>query len=449
MMSFICIAFGFWYSLVLLLVQQYVTERSKHNKKFFFRIADQHGALWISSNRGLTRFDPDSGKTRQFDNRNGLRDSEFHQGARLRSRSGRLLFGGATGLVGFFPGELPINDHPPGVVITASSRQEKLASVASGEQPPLIEVSYLDRFLAFDFVGLDFMSPTRTSTVTGCSASDNDWIDGDSFRRAIYTNLPPGQFSFQVQSANNDGLWNSEGAAISVLVIPPPWNTWWAYLSYILIAASIVGLYLTGQRAKLQREARQRALLEEEVDARTRELAQRNNDLESLNEKLAEASVTDSLTGLRNRRYVDQFISSEIALFERNRSEEQGRRVVRRKGNFMAIAVLLDPLDGPYFEESIYVTPSCHHPEVLAEVARETQLAIETIGLTAGPVHAELRIDGSFVRLIELAARPIGGLCGEALQFGLLGTSLETMLLRGALGMRIPAIRPYRPASAS
>jgi len=118
-------------------------------------------------------------------------------------------------------------------------------------------------------------------------------------------------------------------------------------------------------------------------------------------------------------------------------------------GGLKVLAVLdkPDPLDGPYFEESIYVTPSRHHPEVLAEVTRITQLAIDAIGLTEGPVHAELRIDGSFVRLIELAARPIGGLCGEALQFGLLGTTLETMLLRAALGMRIPEIRPYHPAT--
>ena len=124
-------------------------------------VGDQNGSLWLSSNRGLTLFEPASGTSRQFDSRNGLRDSEFHQGARLRSRSGRLLFGGPTGLVGFFPGELPINTRPPNVVITARSRQEELASAATGEPPPLIEVSYLDRFLAFDFVGLDFMSPDK------------------------------------------------------------------------------------------------------------------------------------------------------------------------------------------------------------------------------------------------------------------------------------------------
>lgn len=310
-------------------------------------VGDQNSALWISSNRGLTLFDPVSGTSRQFDNRNGLRNSEFHQGARLRSRSGRLLFGGSTGLVGFFPGELPINDRPPGVVITARSREQELASVATGEPTPLIEVSYLDRFLAFDFVGLDFMSPDKNQYRYQLHGFDDGWVEGDNFRRAIYTNLPPGRFSFQVQSANNDGLWNTQGAAVDVVVIPAPWNTWWAYLSYFLIAVSLLALYLHRQRAELRREARQRMLLEQEVDSRTQELAQRNSDLEALNEKLAEASVTDSLTGLRNRRYVDQFITTEIALFERNQRKATGNPVStdQRKESSTMFFMMID-LDG-------------------------------------------------------------------------------------------------------
>ncbi len=141
---------------------------------------------------------------------------------------------------------------------------------------------------------------------------------------------------------------------------------------------------------------------------------------------------------------------NEPLLFERFvPGQEVAVEGVLVAGSLKILAVLdkPDPLDGPYFEESIYVTPSRHHPEVLAEVASVTQRAIDAIGLSEGPIHAELRIDRSFVRLIELAARPIGGLCGQALQFGLLGTSLETMLLRAALGMRIPDVRSYHPAS--
>ncbi len=96
-----------------------------------------------------------------------------------------------------------------------------------------------------------------------------------------------------------------------------------------------------------------------------------------------------------------------------------------------------DPLDGPFFEETIYVTPSRLRPEVQAEVTRVTQRAVSGLGLTEGPIHAELRIAATDrPRLIELAARSIGGICGRSLHFGLLDTPLEALILRHALGRR-------------
>ena len=106
-----------------------------------------------------------------------------------------------------------------------------------------------------------------------------------------------------------------------------------------------------------------------------------------------------------------------------------------------------DPLDGPYFEETILVTPSRLHPEMIEEVVRVTEQAIAALELQEGPIHAELRVDGPRVVLIEVAARSIGGLCGRSLRFGLLGTSLETLILRRALAMPIAGLR--REAGAS
>lgn len=92
-----------------------------------------------------------------------------------------------------------------------------------------------------------------------------------------------------------------------------------------------------------------------------------------------------------------------------------------------------DPLDGPYFEETIYVTPSRHDPGILAIVRDVVQAACTGLGLVTGPVHAELRIDGTRVVMIEMAARPIGGRCGTALRFGS-STTHEMILARAALG---------------
>ena len=105
-----------------------------------------------------------------------------------------------------------------------------------------------------------------------------------------------------------------------------------------------------------------------------------------------------------------------------------------------------DPLEGPYFEETIYVTPSRLAEEVQDAVAATVSQAVATLGLREGPIHAELRINDGGIWLIEVAARSIGGLCSRALHFGASG-GLEDLILRHALGMPIPAVEPNRPAT--
>jgi len=120
-----------------------------------------------------------------------------------------------------------------------------------------------------------------------------------------------------------------------------------------------------------------------------------------------------------------------------------------RDGTLEVLAVFDKPdrLDGPYFEETIYVTPSRLRPAALHEVARVVAEACRAIGLTEGPVHAEARIDDAGrVVLIEVAARSIGGLCSRALTFGA-GVSLEELILRHALGLPLDDLE--RAADAS
>ncbi len=99
-----------------------------------------------------------------------------------------------------------------------------------------------------------------------------------------------------------------------------------------------------------------------------------------------------------------------------------------------------DPLDGPFFEETIYVTPSRHAPELQRAVAAATQAACAAIGLHHGPIHAELRLAADGPVVIEVAARSIGGLCARTLRFGLGAASLEELVLRNALGMPLGAL---------
>ncbi len=99
-----------------------------------------------------------------------------------------------------------------------------------------------------------------------------------------------------------------------------------------------------------------------------------------------------------------------------------------------------DPLDGPYFEETIYVTPSRLPPAAQGEIANTVQRACALAGLSSGPVHAEMRLNRQGVWLLEIAARSIGGLCGRMLRHAL-GMSLEEVVLREALGLPLPTVQ--------
>jgi biotin carboxylase len=131
---------------------------------------------------------------------------------------------------------------------------------------------------------------------------------------------------------------------------------------------------------------------------------------------------------------------------------EPGREVaveaLLRGGELEVLAIFdkPDPLEGPYFEETIYVTPSRLAPDQLRRVEETASAAAAALGLLEGPVHAELRVDGDRIRMLELAARSIGGLCSRALRFGA-GISLEEVILRHALGLPLGDHARERAAS--
>ena len=146
---------------------------------------------------------------------------------------------------------------------------------------------------------------------------------------------------------------------------------------------------------------------------------------------VAHARVTAILAGCDPEFLVEDFVPGyEVAL--------EGL-LVNRRLHVLALFDKPDPLDGPYFEETIYVTPSRVPAPLQKSIAQCAEQATRALGLVEGPVHAELRYNDRGVWLIELAARPIGGRCSAVLRFGD-GVTLEELILRHALGMPIPSL---------
>jgi len=281
-------------------------------------LEDATGAIWMSTNRGISRLDPRTGVMSHFDESSGLKNNEHMQGARGSTRDGALIFGGIEGALVIDPARIGINEHRPEIMVTASTPRGTLALSSSTDIfPAEAELTYKDYSINFELAALDFASPDKNQFKYMLAGFDPDWVESGSYRRATYTNLPPMTYQFKVKASNNDGVWSERSAILKLVVYPPPWKSAWAYALYALISIGVVGRYLYLQRNRLKWEAAQRHVLEEKVDERTQEIKLRNQELELLNGKLKLASVTDTLTGLKNRRYLYDFIDREIAEVDR------------------------------------------------------------------------------------------------------------------------------------
>ena len=127
----------------------------------------------------------------------------------------------------------------------------------------------------------------------------------------------------RVKAANSEGVWNEAGLALPIRVTPAPWETWWAYLGYLAAAVQLAVFLWMGHRRKLRREEEYSYRLEKEVHARTEELAHRNDELKKLALSLQESSLSDPLTGLRNRRFVFEEVSRDLDTISRKYENER------------------------------------------------------------------------------------------------------------------------------
>jgi signal transduction histidine kinase/ligand-binding sensor domain-containing protein len=236
-------------------------------------VEDPAGYLWISTSRGLSRYDPGQDTFRTYDRSDGLVDIDFAQGAYFVHPQGELLFGGESGITHFDPSTLSENPHIPTVVLTdfLLFSQTVLPGPDSLLELPIeatekITLSHSQANLAFEFAALNFASPEKNLYAYKMEGVDPEWIYTSSQRRfAAYTNLDPGNYTFQVRASNNDGVWNNDGAALNLTILPPWWQTGWAYGLYLVGAAGSLSLFIHLRTRQQQEKLKiQQQLLKQE-----------------------------------------------------------------------------------------------------------------------------------------------------------------------------------------
>lgn len=357
-------------------------------------VEDKNNHLWISTNKGLSRLNPETGEVRNYGVENGLQSLEFSGGAYFKNKEGEIYFGGINGFNVFHPDSIKDNTYSPPVVITCFrlfnqlvpiqyDENEKGEFTTSAHISELDEIvlSYKENFFSFEFSALHYSSPEKIMYAYMMEGFNDDWVYTDSKNRiATYTNLNPGEYSFIVESSNCDGIWNGERASIKIIITPPFWKTWYAYTLFsVIFITSTLGFFYW--RTYLLRKRKEE--LQKEVKRQIKKLKNTNKKLE-LNQKellLTEFSV-DSSTDFF---YIVDLESAKIIKFNSQASKRLGYSTEEFSNMYIFD---IDP-DPQFFAKN--------WPEFSNQLAKSKKMQFETFHRTKNGIVFPVEVSANFL----------------------------------------------------
>lgn len=299
--------------------------------------SDSSGHLWLSTNFGLARLNPLDGTVKTFHRSHGLHAEEFNYGAHHRGPDGKLYFGGAAGFNAFLPELVEASQYSPPIVLTSLSVDGRDAE-HHGLLDNLdgISLDHRNRVLGLGFAALDYTAPAHHAYEYKIDGIQGEWIQLGNRRHMTFPDLAAGSYRLRVRATTRyDGAPSAE-FVMPITKAPAPWASTAAYTTYSAIAILILLFVWHWYRGRLQREVAYGQRLERDVADRTRELKERNRELEiatsAKSEFLARMSheirtpmngmlgMTQLLIGTtldsKQRRYAQTIRSSSESLLE-------------------------------------------------------------------------------------------------------------------------------------
>ncbi len=278
----------------------YITENEGlANNVVYGILEDGANHLWLSTNRGISRYDIISQQFINYTITDGLQSDEFNANAYYKGKSGIFYFGGINGLTSFRPDSLQSITKKYPILITdfrlfnkSIKPQENNILQQSITETSTIELSYKDYVFAFEFAALNLSTSHRIRYGYKLQGFDADWIYTTAADRiASYSNVPAGTYTFMVKATNSEGFWMEKQAHVRLIIKPPFWNTTWFKLLTIFFV--MLG-FITFYQHRMARSVKYQKELEYEVALKTSELLQQNEEITQQNEEMEQQRDTIS-----------------------------------------------------------------------------------------------------------------------------------------------------------
>ncbi len=255
-------------------------------------LTDSQGYLWISSARGLMKFDQITSMVVKYDRSHGIQGSEFKYNSQYLLADSSMAFGGVSGLTVFHPGQVKSSAIIPPLVLTGFKINNTSIKPGQKHSPLKNTIDYSESItlkhnqnnLTFEFASLDFTSPGSNLYQYKMQGVDDNWIDAGNTTSVTYTGLRPGRYNFMVKGSNSDGVWNEHYRQVKIRVTPPWYKTWVAYLFYLLTVASTALFAYKRQRER--REIADNNLLQQKINNAEAQLSARLEELELQKEEI-------------------------------------------------------------------------------------------------------------------------------------------------------------------
>ncbi|HLO59510.1 MAG TPA: two-component regulator propeller domain-containing protein [Bacteroidales bacterium] len=273
-------------------------------------ITSTDSTIWVCTLSGISSL-TSGNEVHNFNTSDGLQSSEFSFQKVYRNNTNQLYFGGMHGIDMFNPYRIKLNTIPPAVVITGIQVYNKFLTPFNTDElkkqityTSKIRLKYTDKVISFTFAALNFINPEENMYAYRMKGFENTWHTGIS-RYATYTNLDPGKYTLQVRACNNDGIWNTVGTELELMIMPPWYRTVWFRIFLVLAIFGAVLLYVSKRTANLHK---QRVLLEKAVKEKTAELNLQADHLLEVNKELQRYNNTkDRLFSLISHDLVSPF----------------------------------------------------------------------------------------------------------------------------------------------